>query len=379
MKKYRIVFVIMIACLCACNKSETPQPYVIEGYDNPMKEDGEGIKYKDFHITKLNTPSGLYLDNIQKIDFIDDKILIQNTEGVYSFNKEGNFIRQYGTKGHGPGEYVEVGGMIVDHSKKMVLVYDNFSRAIIQFELDGRYLATKRLKSEVLNYLFSADCYDGNYLFVNYFLYKTQNTAFALCDTTTFERNDILSYGMNTKETAERSGMHAYDIRDNVVKYVLPFKNEIYCHNRQGSFPIYQVLTKKKIMKSEELAKIDYNSVINYEYIHNDNIFLGFNDIFEMDSYILLNTLYNSYFLVDKKTMTGQRYSNLNLECLPLKYLPLLNIRTTTNGYLVGIVKSEELEQLEFEENNSDKNLELLKQYVDNKEDEKIYLLYYKI
>lgn len=379
MKNHRIVFVILMACLYACNKNENLQLSVIDGYDNPMKENGEGIKYKDFHITKLNTPSELYLDHIQKIDFLDDKILVQNTEGVYCFDKEGNFIRQYGTKGHGPGEYVEVGGMIVDHSKKMVLVYDNFSRAIIQFELSGKYLSTMRLKSEVLNYLFSADYYDENHLFVNYFLYKTQNTAFALCDTKTLERNDIQSYGMNTKETAERSGMHPYEICDNAVKYVLPFKNEIYCHNRQGSFPIYQVLTKKEIMKEKELSKINYNSIINYEYIQNDNIFLGFNDIFEMDSYILLNTLYNSYFLVDKKTMTGQRYSNFDLECLPLKYLPLLNISASTNGYLVGIVKSEELEQLEFEENNSDKNLKLLKQYVDNKEDEKIYLLYYKI
>lgn len=379
MKNHRIVFVILMACLCACNKNENLQLSVIDGYDNPMKENGEGIKYKDFHITKLNTPSELYLDHIQKIDFLDDKILVQNTEGVYCFDKEGNFIRQYGTKGHGPGEYVEVEGMIVDHSKKMVLVYDNFSRAIIQFELSGKYLSTMRLKSEVLNYLFSADYYDENHLFVNYFLYKTQNTAFALCDTKTLERNDIQSYGMNTKETAERSGMHPYEICDNAVKYVLPFKNEIYCHNRQGSFPIYQVLTKKEIMKEKELSKINYNSIINYEYIQNDNIFLGFNDIFEMDSYILLNTLYNSYFLVDKKTMTGQRYSNFDLECLPLKYLPLLNISASTNGYLVGIVKSEELEQLEFEENNSDKNLKLLKQYVDNKEDEKIYLLYYKI
>ena len=98
-----------------------------------------------------------------------------------------------------------------------------------------------------------------------------------------------------------------------------------------------------------------------------------------MESYIFLNTLYNSYFLVNKETMIGQRYSNFNFEINPLKYLPILNICAESNGYLVGVVNSDELEMLEFEDNNTDKFLNILKQCADNKEDEKIYLLHYKI
>ncbi len=379
MKKFRTVLFVLLACFCACTKDKKPQITNIVGYDNPMRENGEGIKYLDFYVTKLDAPSEIDISSIQKIDFLDDYIIVQNTKGVYCFDKDGKFIRQYGTKGHGPGEYVQVGGMIVNDNKKTISIYDSYSCSLNNYSVDGKYLTTKRLKTDALNLMFSGEYYDEDNLFVNYFLYKSQKLAFALCDMETFERSGVKSYDMSASTSAERSGMHAYDIRDGVVKYVLPFKNEVYCYNMQDSFPIYLVQTKKDILDSDELLKKEYHSTINFDYIQNEDIFLGFNDIFEMESYIFLNTLYNSYFLVNKETMIGQRYSNFNFEINPLKYLPILNICAESNGYLVGVVNSDELEMLEFEDNNTDKFLNILKQCADNKEDEKIYLLHYKI
>ena len=371
--------ILLTACLSACKNSERAEISIIEGYDNPMKENGEGVDYADFYIKKLDVPSDIYLGSVQKIACMEEYIILQTMDGVYCFDSEGKYIRQYGTKGHGPGEYVQVGGMLINHETKTVSLYDSFSCSMIRYASDGTYLGTESIPNDAFSLMFSADVLEDDRIFINYFLQNSQNTAFAVCDMQTFERTEVLSYGIKSQSTTERTGIHSYNIHDGRVECVLPFKNKVYCYNMQDSFPIYEIRTKKDILSEEELSDMNYYSTINFEYIENDDVFLGFNDIFETDSYLLFNTACNSYFLVDKLTMTGQRYSNYSFECAPLKYLPLLNISAMHDDYLIGIMDSEAMEQMEFDEKSDDTYLSVLEQYARNTEDGKIYLLYYKI
>ena len=57
-----------------------------------------------------------FLRDIRNVVFTDDNIVVNDFNTVLLFDKKGNFIRQIGRRGQGPGEYLWVHGTAVDLS-----------------------------------------------------------------------------------------------------------------------------------------------------------------------------------------------------------------------------------------------------------------------
>jgi len=85
------------------------------------------------------------IKSILKLDFYNDTIFILSRDGLYSFNKEGKFICQFGRKGQGPGEYILPFDFGIDKQNKRVIIYDSNKSKIQIYDLSGKFLKSVKI------------------------------------------------------------------------------------------------------------------------------------------------------------------------------------------------------------------------------------------
>lgn len=77
--------------------------------------------------------------SIFKLDFYNDTIFILSGDGLYSFNAEGKFVRRFGNKGNGPGEYVFPFDFSIDRQNRQLIIYDSNKRQIHVYDFSGEF------------------------------------------------------------------------------------------------------------------------------------------------------------------------------------------------------------------------------------------------
>ena len=88
---------------------------------------------------KLETKNECLIGRISKVFFIDNRFFIheKQTSTILVFDVSGKFLYKFGNKGRGPGEYVQISSFLLDEKKKMLMIYDDSSRKMIFYLLDG--------------------------------------------------------------------------------------------------------------------------------------------------------------------------------------------------------------------------------------------------
>src|SRR5690606_18815193 len=70
---------------------------------------------------------------------------------VKVFDARGDFIRNIGARGKGPGEFSDITAMHVDH-KNEVIVADQFNRRITRFDSNGEVISVQSIASETMRW-----------------------------------------------------------------------------------------------------------------------------------------------------------------------------------------------------------------------------------
>jgi hypothetical protein len=71
---------------------------------------------------------------------------------VFVYDLDGNPLYKIGGAGQGPGEYIYLGGIILDREKKRIVICDTYSRKILYYAFSGELLKETRMPYEDLNY-----------------------------------------------------------------------------------------------------------------------------------------------------------------------------------------------------------------------------------
>ena len=104
----------------------------------PLSEIAEEVKAIDLELTD---ESLLTSSRIQRILLCDGNIIVQDRQTIMLFNNEGKFIRTIGSRGQGPGEYNNMGGIAVDEQKKHLIIPGGNGR-LLRYDLEGNFIAS---------------------------------------------------------------------------------------------------------------------------------------------------------------------------------------------------------------------------------------------
>ena len=106
MIKHSVIFLFLLLCF-SCSDRQKDNRYVYVDFsqclsnERPMKlsEIADTVEYLE-----LKTPGDLIITRISEVIPIEDCWLVRSREGVVLFTGQGEFIRQIGRRGQGPGE-----------------------------------------------------------------------------------------------------------------------------------------------------------------------------------------------------------------------------------------------------------------------------------
>ena len=89
-----------------------------------------------------------YFNHMTSLSVTDNFILIASTEKskVLLFDREGDFIRQIGKTGRGPGEYLKPLFASMDPRERFVIVKDAFSGNLFKYDMEGSILEQVNIK-----------------------------------------------------------------------------------------------------------------------------------------------------------------------------------------------------------------------------------------
>lgn len=88
---------------------------------------------------------------------------------IKAYNNEGEFVRQIGKRGRGPGEFLDISAKYIDPSKDHLIVVDRMNLRVVRFDLNGDYVQTHNLpEGPVISPWMGRAGDDGNH----YLLYR---------------------------------------------------------------------------------------------------------------------------------------------------------------------------------------------------------------
>ncbi len=163
-----LLFILLISLSC----SRSGNLKEINLHDISKNEDCKTIPLDSIVVEK----EIIELDNSEKAPIIgvinslyeSDRsfYIISDSKFVYEYDKAGRFIRQIGTQGRGPGEYLSVEEISVNYKDSCVNLFDFPSQKFLKYDHDGNYITSfKPLFEDTLLYLQSFYPYKDSLLF----------------------------------------------------------------------------------------------------------------------------------------------------------------------------------------------------------------------
>ena len=140
MNKIRLLFFTSLAIyISACQmQTETLKTVPVDIHEDSPVKLSEIAEEVDKISLELTDESLLSL--INKVIYHGDRLIIYDSYGprVLLFDSQGKFIRQIGSKGQGPGEYIYISDVAFDISENIVFISSGFK--ILSYNLDGAFL-----------------------------------------------------------------------------------------------------------------------------------------------------------------------------------------------------------------------------------------------
>ncbi len=141
MQKYTHIFFLTLAVLaCSCSVPQNNcSVYSIE----TLRAGGEYFDWAGFpaqiSYIPLEFNKECPVGYVAKIIPAGEYIFVQGND-LYQFDRNGRFIRKIGSKGQGPGEYIQLADVSVDENTGKIFLAELTGKVSV-FDFDGRYLA----------------------------------------------------------------------------------------------------------------------------------------------------------------------------------------------------------------------------------------------
>ncbi len=102
--------------------------------DMPLSEVADQIKY-----IPLETKEECIIGRIEKIVISGEFLFVASKSQLFQFESNGKFVKSFGAKGKGPGEYTEVTDFSVGSHGGKVSIYNRELKKVIHYDVEGNF------------------------------------------------------------------------------------------------------------------------------------------------------------------------------------------------------------------------------------------------
>jgi len=343
--------------------------------------------YDSISFIKLETNPNCLITDLRQLEMNDSLIfLLDLSNCLYVFNKEGNFISKIGRKGDGPDEYINLSTFYVDNENNKIVIVDDAKGSFITYDFTGKFLSSIHVPIENIRRSRQALLSDNN----NLLLYNMMNMSM----------EDNMAYSIINLNTGHLKGKyytynpiklnnylysfsnHPMVKFEDEIHFIMPLSDTIYCYSKSMFSTKYIVETSQRLIKKEQIAPNTSSYSSEIFRLGKEGYFTGFTAIFETKNKILLE--YNEqgmilgYFLFDKQKKEGFRYL-YNYDDKLIKKVPFFRIvYSLPNDQFIGIANPDYLLGLKDKLDVSNPTVRRFKEMFDKtKEDDNPILFIY--
>ncbi len=141
MNFYYVGIIVFSLFICSCKKGEV---------EHTAKILIDFSKIKSIDLVQHNKKKVCFefseksmLGNLDEIVLNDEGFFIRSLDGLFLFDKHGNFLSKIGSKGVSLGEYTHFNSFFIKNDK--VFIYDAQSKQIIGYDFTGKHISTTSL------------------------------------------------------------------------------------------------------------------------------------------------------------------------------------------------------------------------------------------
>ena len=311
------IWVICCFVLAACHGSKQQNIEVLRCSNCSGEALETPPSYKVTDIIKLETNIKSFITNIKQMEMNDSLIFILNgSENLYVFDRNGNFKNQIGKKGEAPNEYLVLNTFYINAVEQMVVLIDSYKNVLLNYSFDGKYISTISMSPNALLNCNNTLLMDDNTLMLFNMMGIKESIAYSLIDMNKKELiGKYFSYApIMTNNYIYSFSRHPIAATENGANIILPLCDTIYNYSASSHTfePKYIVETPRK-MASKYQIRNDKKQTYSAELydLWEEGYFTGFNGIYETKEKIILtflNGIIMGYFIFDKLDRKGNYY-----------------------------------------------------------------------
>jgi len=125
----------------------------IEEFKNNIKPVTLSEIEKDLIYIPLETNSQSLLRNINRLAFSNKYIFVSDFDKLIQFDHEGNFLRQIGSIGRGPGEYIHVSYFDIDDKSERIYILAWGIHTILEYDFNGQFIRSFEISFTTLQFI----------------------------------------------------------------------------------------------------------------------------------------------------------------------------------------------------------------------------------
>ncbi|MDR3246669.1 MAG: 6-bladed beta-propeller [Prevotellaceae bacterium] len=295
MKKYLFILCLYLNFSCDENKIINNASYTI---DINTIETEDTIKmssiFKKVNTIILEDHEYAIIGMVSAVQIFDDHIFVLDTpisKKLFVFDKTGTFLRQIGSLGQGPGEYLGINDFCIDPKSREIYLLDDWSKKVYKYNSDnGKYISSLKLPVNDVTYRHIAYLDGHLYCSICYYLQKKSDNLLMKIDTKTGEYKEYLSaneynQGWNRRMATE---WNFFAYRTEPFKYIELYMNTIVAINNDSIYPYFTIkhkdwIKKENLLSDEKFNKYDINDILHDKKTGKAN---GIHNYFEWQDYI---------------------------------------------------------------------------------------------
>jgi len=130
-----LVTLSLLIIFYSCNESSSETTLIRQSEFKEKEADLRKLVKEELYIRLDNS---VPLQFVSKIVGAGDRLLIEDQDILYLYSKEGKFIRQIGSKGNGPEEYLRITDYCVDDKSGKIFILSPKNKLMV-FNLEGKF------------------------------------------------------------------------------------------------------------------------------------------------------------------------------------------------------------------------------------------------